>query len=94
MFGLKRSLYDRRVAGVLGGIAERFHIDSKVLRITYLIGIFFTSGLLIPGYFFAMLVMKKPDNPYVSPYQRFTSPYQQSQRPRKEAKHIDDWSEF
>lgn len=93
MFGLKRSLYDRRVAGVLGGIAERFHIDSKVLRITYLVGIFLTSGLLIPGYFLLMLIMKRPDYPYTTPYQQFRSQYQ-GQRPRKEAKHVDDWSDF
>lgn len=95
MFGIKRSMTDVRVAGVLGGIAQRFHINSKVLRITYLIGIFLTSGLLIPGYFLLMMVIPKDTQATAfrcSPF--MGSNFYTQQRPRKEAKHVDDWSDF
>jgi Putative stress-responsive transcriptional regulator len=38
MSGLARSLNDRMIAGVLGGIARRFGWSSTWLRIIYVVG--------------------------------------------------------
>lgn len=100
MFGIKRSTTDVRVAGILGGIAERFNIDSKVLRITYLIGLLFAGGLLIPGYFILMLLIPKNQTSYRTvrfggmDFNQMNFGGQRMKRPRKEAKHVDDWSDF
>lgn len=36
---LRRSLTDRRIAGVCGGIAEYLNIDSTIVRIIFLIAL-------------------------------------------------------
>ncbi|MBR2959313.1 MAG: PspC domain-containing protein [Bacteroidales bacterium] len=40
---LTRSTTDRRIAGVCGGIAKYLNIDPSVVRILFLIAIFFGS---------------------------------------------------
>jgi phage shock protein C len=40
---LYRSRSDRKVAGVLGGIAEHFNIDPSLVRILYVIATIFTG---------------------------------------------------
>jgi len=42
---LTRSTTDRYVAGVLGGVSEYFNIDSKVVRITFILVSFFTANI-------------------------------------------------
>ncbi len=44
---LYRSRTDRRLAGVLGGIAEYFGIDPSIVRIIYVLGTIFTG--VVPG---------------------------------------------
>ncbi len=59
---LYRSKVDRLVAGVCGGVAEYFEVDSTLVRILWLIIIFFTGfwlGVLL--YLIALVVMR--DNP-------------------------------
>lgn len=57
---LYKSVYDRKVAGVCGGIAEYLNIDSTIVRIVTALLIFgYGSGLL--AYIIAALVMD--DNP-------------------------------
>ncbi len=38
---LMRSITDRRIAGVCGGLAKYLNIDPTVVRIVFLIGLFF-----------------------------------------------------
>ncbi len=59
---LYRSKVDRLIAGVCGGIAEYFVLDATLVRILWLIIVFFTGfwlGVLL--YLIALVVMK--DNP-------------------------------
>lgn len=66
--GEGRKLYksdtDKMLAGVCGGIAEYFHIDSTIVRIAW---VFFTfcggSGILL--YIIAAIAM--PHRPYTTP---------------------------
>lgn len=54
---LKKSLIDRKISGVCGGIAEYFNIDSTIIRILF-VGAFIL-GMGSPGliYLVLMLVM-------------------------------------
>lgn len=40
---LYRSIVDRKLSGVIGGFAEYFYIDSNLLRLIYVILLFFTG---------------------------------------------------
>ncbi|MCF0203444.1 MAG: PspC domain-containing protein [Bacteroidaceae bacterium] len=44
---LKRSVYDKKLAGVCGGIAEYFDIDPTLVRVGYLCLSFFSAAF--PG---------------------------------------------
>lgn len=57
---LYRSKSDRFIGGVCGGIAEYFNIDSNVVRILFVLSIFF-GGLGIILYIAALIIV--PENP-------------------------------
>jgi len=61
---LYRSLTDRKIAGVCGGLGEYFEIDSTIIRllIAILTVVGVGTGLLI--YVIAWIVM--PEAPYIS----------------------------
>jgi len=40
---IKRSKSNRKLAGVLGGLAERFNINANLLRLIFIIGIISTG---------------------------------------------------
>ncbi len=44
---LYRSLTDRKLAGVCGGLAQYFDVDSTVIRIIFLVLLFFIGGGLL-----------------------------------------------
>jgi len=46
---LCRSSYDRRIAGVCGGVAKHFDLPSSRLRIVWVVGTFFSAAF--PGIF-------------------------------------------
>jgi phage shock protein PspC (stress-responsive transcriptional regulator) len=53
---LTRSVYNRKLAGVCGGMAEYFGIDPTLVRVGYVVAsLFFGSGVLI--YLILALVM-------------------------------------
>lgn len=63
---LVRSKQNKVLAGVCGGIAEYFDIDSTIIRLGFLISVFF-GGVGIPAYIVALFVMPEgesytPDN--------------------------------
>lgn len=54
---LTRSIVDRKLAGVLGGVAEYFHIDSTLVRLIYvilLVSSFFSLALI---YLLAIMII-------------------------------------
>ncbi len=59
---LYRSETDKKISGLIGGLAEYFEVDSAVLRVLALFALFVTG--IVPGiiaYFVALLVVpKKP----------------------------------
>ncbi|PKG23488.1 PspC domain-containing protein [Niallia nealsonii] len=40
---IKRSKGNRKLAGVIGGLAERFNINANLLRVIFIIGIISTG---------------------------------------------------
>lgn len=57
---LYRSLSDRMLAGVCGGLAKYLNVDSTVIRIVFAVGAFF-GGLAIVTYIVCWLVI--PEEP-------------------------------
>lgn len=62
MTKLYRSVYDRKITGLCGGIARRLNMDATVVRLLAVLSIFVTSGVAIPIYFIAALVV--PSEPW------------------------------
>jgi phage shock protein C len=58
---LKRSVSDRKIAGVCGGIAEYFDIDSTIVRLIWVLLVILPIPLVpaFLGYFIAWIVMPK-----------------------------------
>lgn len=54
-----RSVRDKKLFGVCGGLAEATGIDPTVVRIVMIVTIFLSSGALIPIYIIAAMVMPK-----------------------------------
>ncbi|MCR4989992.1 MAG: PspC domain-containing protein [Lachnospiraceae bacterium] len=53
---LKRSLTDRKILGVCGGIAEYLHVDSTVIRLLWVI-FSVAGGSGVIAYIIAALIM-------------------------------------
>jgi phage shock protein C len=51
---LYRSRRDRKVAGVLGGIAEHYNVDPSLVRILYIVAAFFTAVVPLSFMYFLM----------------------------------------
>lgn len=54
---------DKKIAGVCGGIAEYFDIDSTLVRLAWILFIF-AGGAGVIGYIIAALIMPKPPVDY------------------------------
>lgn len=54
---LTRSDSDQMVAGVIGGLAQYFKIDSNLLRLIFVILTFMSVGLMVLIYFAAMIII-------------------------------------
>lgn len=54
---LRKSSTDRQVAGVCGGLAEYFNVDSTLVRVGYLIFTFFGVGSPLLLYFLLAMIM-------------------------------------
>lgn len=68
MSKLYRSTRDKMVTGLIGGLSESVGIDSTLLRILFVISIFFTGGTTLFIYFIASLVVPKEPAPPYHPY--------------------------
>ncbi|MBQ8014921.1 MAG: PspC domain-containing protein [Clostridia bacterium] len=61
---LYRSKTDKKLLGVLGGLAKYFNIDATVLRIIYVLLSLFVLGSPIIIYLIAALIIpEEPENP-------------------------------
>lgn len=54
---LVRSLHDRRIAGICGGMAEYVGIDPTVVRILWVVAAFFSIGLVVLLYLVLILII-------------------------------------
>lgn len=54
---LYRSVDDRFVAGVLGGIAKFFGLDAFLVRVAFLVLIFFSVGTCVLLYIIAWFII-------------------------------------
>ena len=58
---LRRSVSDRKIAGVCGGVAEYFDVDSTIVRLVWVLLVILPIPLVpaFLGYFIAWIVMPK-----------------------------------
>ncbi len=54
---LYRSIRDRKLLGLCGGIAEYFDVDATIIRLIAILGICFTCGTTVLAYIIAALVV-------------------------------------
>lgn len=53
---LYRSKTDRRIAGVCGGLGNYFDIDPTIIRLAWVVALFFAGGGLF-AYLLAMIIV-------------------------------------
>lgn len=58
---LYRSKKDKMIAGVCGGIAEYFEIDSTIARLVFVLLLFMCGGGLLAYIICAIVIPQKPD---------------------------------
>ena len=63
---LYRSVSDKKLAGVCGGIAEYFGIDATLVRVGWAVVSLFSVGTGVLAYIAcALIIPEKPENPNV-----------------------------
>ena len=68
---LYRSRTDKKLFGVLGGLAAYFNIDPTVLRVIYVLLSVFVIGCPVIIYLIAALIIpEEPESTEQSPYQQ------------------------
>lgn len=56
---LRRSVYDRKISGVCGGIGEHFNIDTTIVRLLWIIGTLATNGFGLLAYIIMIIALPK-----------------------------------
>jgi phage shock protein C len=69
---LERSVANRVVAGVCGGLADYFLIDATLVRVFFVFATIITGGVFFLAYIAGILLMPLPDQP--TPFVRSTTP--------------------
>ena len=66
---LMRSVVDRKIAGVCGGVAEYFDVDSTIVRLIWVLACFVPFPVIpaIIAYFVAWIVMPEAPLPASAP---------------------------
>ncbi len=59
-----RSKTDKKLAGVCGGIAEYFNIDSTLVRLVFVL-LSMVGGMGVLGYLICMIVIPEGVNEYI-----------------------------
>ena len=65
MIKIYRSQTDRELTGLLGGIAEYFHINSQILRIIFVVLSIFPGHLIAGLLIYVICLVVVPANPNV-----------------------------
>ena len=88
---LYRSRKDSKIAGVCGGIAEYFNIDSTIIRLLAILTIFLGGGVVV--YLIAWLIVPlEPLKEDTDPYnKKANSNRQQESRTIIEAEIVEDF---
>ena len=60
---LYRSVTDKKIFGVCGGLADYFGIDSTIIRVIWLLALFFAGGGLLVYLILALAMPVQPDEP-------------------------------
>lgn len=82
---------NRIVSGALGGIADYFKLDATVVRVIFLLSMFFSFGTTVILYVILALII--PEGKKTT----YQEPPVNGKRPRKEAEKVDDdgeWSDY
>ena len=62
---LYRSLSDKKLAGVCGGIAEYFGLDSTLIRVGWALVSLFAGAGVLAYIVCAIIIPQKPENPNI-----------------------------
>jgi phage shock protein C len=62
---LTRSSHERMWAGVAGGMAEYFELDPALVRLLWVAAAVVTTGLAVPVYILAWIILPRDDRPPV-----------------------------
>ena len=62
---LYRSINDRMLGGVCGGIAQYFNIDPTLIRLLFVLALFITAGTMIIAYLVMLVII--PEEPFLPP---------------------------
>jgi phage shock protein PspC (stress-responsive transcriptional regulator) len=61
-----RSIHDRMLAGVAGGLAEYLDVDPTIVRLLLLVSLFITGPVALFAYFVcAMVIPREPETTFV-----------------------------
>jgi phage shock protein C len=65
--GLRRSVSNKKIFGVFGGLAEKWNVDPTILRVIGVVLLFAGVGVLVPVYFLMAILVPKgePSDPIV-----------------------------
>jgi len=61
---LYRSLTDKRIAGICGGLGDYLNVDSTVMRILFVAGFFLTGSLVFWLYLVFWIVIPETSTSY------------------------------
>ncbi len=61
---LRRSVMERQIAGVCGGIAEYFGLDATVVRVVYVLGSIFLGAVFGGVLIYCLLWILVPEREY------------------------------
>ena len=62
---LYRSVSDKKLAGVCGGIAEYFGLDATLIRVGWAIVSLFAGAGILAYIVCALIIPEKPENPNI-----------------------------
>ena len=58
---LYRSRTDKKLCGVCGGLAEYFNVDSTIIRLAWVFGMFFAGAGLLAYIIAALIIPSQPE---------------------------------
>ncbi len=62
---LYRSVLNRKITGLCGGIGEYFQIDPNIVRILLIVAVFITHGAALLAYFIVSFFVPKEPAPNI-----------------------------